>query len=43
MSDMPKQQYLSKDNKGWKLRRRVPKALKQLAGKENWIELSEIC
>lgn len=38
MNDMPKQQYLSKDNKGWKLRRRVPKALQQLAGKENWIE-----
>ena len=35
---MPKQQYLSKDNKGWKLRRRVPKTLQQLAGKENWIE-----
>ncbi|MEP1443937.1 MAG: site-specific integrase [Hyphomicrobiales bacterium] len=35
---MPKQQYLSKDNKGWKLRRRVPKALQTLAGKENWIE-----
>ncbi|MEP3525063.1 MAG: site-specific integrase [Hyphomicrobiales bacterium] len=38
MNDMPKQQYLSKDNKGWKLRRRVPQALKELAGKENWIE-----
>ncbi len=35
---MPKQQYLSKDNKGWKLRRRVPKALQTLVGKENWIE-----
>lgn len=38
MNDMPKQQYLSKDNKGWKLRRRVPKALQSLVGKENWIE-----
>lgn len=35
---MPKQQYLSKDNKGWKLRRRVPQALQGLAGKENWIQ-----
>lgn len=38
MSDMPKQQYLSKDDKGWKLRRRVPLALQKLAGKKTWIE-----
>ena len=35
---MPKQQYLSKDNKGWKLRRRVPGKLQELVGKTQWVE-----
>lgn len=35
---MPKQQYLSRDNKGWKLRRRVPDKLQELAGKTQWVE-----
>ena len=38
MIDMPKQQYLSRDNKGWKLRRRVPDKLQKLAGKTQWVE-----
>ena len=36
--DMPKQQYLSRDDKGWKLRRRVPANVKELAGKSQWVE-----
>lgn len=35
---MPKQQFLSRDNKGWKLRRRVPARLQDLAGKTQWVE-----
>ena len=35
---MPKQQYLSRDDKGWKLRRRVPHKLQKLVGKTQWIE-----
>ena len=38
MTDMPKQQYLSRDDKGWKLRRRVPDKLQKLVGKTQWIE-----
>ena len=38
MSDMPKHQYLSRDNKGWKLRRRVPADIQKLAGKNVWVE-----
>ena len=38
MTDMPKQQYLSKDNKGWKLRRRVPEKLRDVIGKTQWVE-----
>ncbi len=38
MSDMPKHQYLSRDNKGWKLRRRVPADIQKLAGKKVWVE-----
>ena len=38
MSDMPKQQYLNRDDKGWKLRRNVPKELRPLAGKTAWVE-----
>lgn len=35
---MPKQQYLSRDDKGWKLRRRVPDKLQKLIGKTQWVE-----
>lgn len=35
---MPKHQYLSRDNKGWKLRRRVPADIQKLAGKKVWVE-----
>ncbi|MCV6575544.1 MAG: site-specific integrase [Cohaesibacter sp.] len=35
---MPKQQYLSRDNKGWKLRRRVPEKLQKVVGKTQWVE-----
>ncbi|WP_157255841.1 MULTISPECIES: site-specific integrase [unclassified Shinella] len=35
---MPKQQYLSRDNKGWKLRRRVPDRLQKVAGVTQWVE-----
>ncbi|TCP61083.1 phage integrase family protein [Rhodovulum bhavnagarense] len=38
MQDMPKQQYLSRDDKGWKLRRRVPANIQELAGKTQWVE-----
>ncbi len=38
MTEMPKQQYLSRDDKGWKLRRRVPANLQELAGKTQWVE-----
>ena len=36
--DLPKQQYLSRDNKGCKLPRRVPDKPKKLAGKTQWVE-----
>lgn len=35
---MPKQQFLSRDDKGWKLRRRVPAKLQGLAGKTQWVK-----
>lgn len=38
MQDMPKQQYLSRDDKGWKLRRRVPDRLREIAGVTQWVE-----
>lgn len=38
MSDMSKPQYLIQDNKGWKLRRAVPKELRELAGKASFVE-----
>ncbi len=38
MTDMPRQQYLSKDNKGWKLRRRVPEKLRDVIGMTQWVE-----
>lgn len=38
MTDMPRQQYLSRDDKGWKLRRRVPDKLQKLVGKTQWVE-----
>lgn len=38
MQDMPKHQYLSRDDKGWKLRRRVPDRLQKAAGVTQWVE-----
>lgn len=35
---MPKHQYLSRDDKGWKLRRRVPDRLQKVAGVTQWVE-----
>lgn len=49
MTDMPKPQYLTKDNKGYKLRRPVPKAFRNKIGKTQWVErlsgmpYSEMC
>lgn len=38
MMDMPRPRYLTKDNKGYKLKRPVPKAFRALAGKTQWVE-----
>lgn len=49
MTDMPKPPYLTKDNKGYKLRRPVPKAFRSQIGKTQWVErlsgmpYSEMC
>ncbi|MEP3895695.1 MAG: site-specific integrase [Litorimonas sp.] len=46
---MPKPPYLTKDNKGYKLRRPVPKAFRNQIGKTQWVErlsgmpYSEMC
>jgi integrase len=38
MTDMPKPPYLTKDNKGFKLRRPVPKSFQDQIGKTQWVE-----
>lgn len=49
MTDMPKPPYLTKDNKGFKLRRPVPKAFRNQIGKTQWVKrlsgmlYSEMC
>lgn len=49
MMDMPRPRYLTKDNKGYKLKRPVPKAFRAQVGKTQWVErlsgmpYSEMC
>ena len=38
MTDMPRPRYLTKDNKGYKLKRPVPKAFITQVGKTQWVE-----
>ena len=38
MTDMPRPRYLKKDDKGYKLRRPVPKAFQEQVGKSQWVE-----
>lgn len=38
MMDMPRPRYLTKDNKGYKLKRPVPKAFRAQIGKTQWVE-----
>lgn len=46
---MPRPRYLTKDNKGYKMKRPVPKAFRALVGRTQWVErlsgipYSEMC